>query len=182
MTFGTYRHPCKIQSCVFDLTSSILSKFLSLFLGDQNKLVKTQTSYQKFFNIVRLAYADLGVPPRVYINKDMQDIISAIIYAKLAVAKSPCKCFFKAAFLTFIRVITIWLIITLISNACKDYFTIAKVKKSNRISFAISFFKNTSASASNNKSVNWIMKVWFFVYRTNLRYSYIRVLVIWGLL
>lgn len=63
-----------------------------------NKLASTQALFLMYSNILVAVFASFKIPLRVYLNKNIQDIIEAVIETKPAIAKSLRERFFKAYF------------------------------------------------------------------------------------
>ena len=107
MALKTYRCLYKVQGCVFEPTSSISSRLPLLFRG-LDKLASAQTPLSRSFNILKAPLGPLNILtttfinpkalPRVYSNKEMQEIIQTIMEARSATVEGPCKRFFKARF------------------------------------------------------------------------------------
>lgn len=85
------------------------------------------------------AFVGLEAPPRVYINEEIQDIIWAAKKARPAAAKNSCEHPFKVCFSNVYKNDNQMAYYNFCQQ-CKDHFATARVKRPNRIIFAISFF------------------------------------------
>lgn len=74
MAFETHGRPCKAQDRILKSTCSTLFGLLSLF-GSLNKLVNAQALLSRPFNVLVVAFAGFGTLPKIYSNKNIQDII-----------------------------------------------------------------------------------------------------------
>lgn len=139
----TFWCPCKVQSYISKFIRSTTSRLLSLF-EDPNKLTGAQALFLKRFNILIAAFASLRAPTKIYLNKEIQDIIWAVMKTRLAAAKIPYECFLKARFFNIYRSDNHMACYNF-CRQCKDYFTTTGAKKSNCISFAVFFFQDCNS-------------------------------------
>lgn len=140
ITFETRRHFCKVQGRVFIKPADFTSfRLLSIFFRDSNKFASTQALFSRSFNILAVAFVSLKAFLRVYTNKDVQNIIWAIIEAKPVAAKSFCKYLLKACFFNVYKSDN-HIACYNFYQQCKVYFAIARIKGSNYIFFTVLFF------------------------------------------
>lgn len=92
-------------------------------------------------NIPAAAPTDPEALPRIYSNENLQDIIWAVIKARLMAAKNTCEHPLKARFLYVYRNNNYMACYTFYQQ-CKNYFTTVKAKVSNRIPFVAFFLPN----------------------------------------
>lgn len=86
----TCKCSCKVQSCIsIKLTGFILFKLPLFFFGNSDKLVGAQALPPEFFNILATVFEGSKALSKVYTNKDIQNIICAVIKARPVAAKSP---------------------------------------------------------------------------------------------
>lgn len=159
MVSETCRRLCKVQSCIsIKPTSSTLFRLLSPFLDDFNKLAGTQAPFPESFNIVAAVFAGFKAPSRVYINKNVQDIIQVVIKKDLQLQKTLVKIFSSPTFITFIGVIIIQSAITFVSNM---KIILLLLEQRNYIIFFLQylFLKIRLVSTCNNISGSSIAKV-----------------------
>ena len=84
MASETCKHPCRVQSCISEPTGSTLLRSSLSFKG-LDKLVGAYTLSPRPlniptmalgpFNALAVAFVDSKAPPKVYSNKEVQDII-----------------------------------------------------------------------------------------------------------
>lgn len=186
MTLEICRRPWKVQGYISEPIDSTLSK-LPLSFKSLDKLTNTQTlllesfnlpaSTLKPLNILSTVFAGFKALSKIYFNEKLQDIIQIVIKTRFATTIKPCECFFKACFLMFIRVISIWFIISFFSNA-KIFLSMLKQRDIIAHLLQFFFFKIVSVFVKNNISISWIMKVGFYPSRINSNYFYSKVLAI----
>lgn len=70
----------------------------SFFFGDPDKLAGALALPLRSPNILATTFESFEAPLKVYTNENIYDIICAVMKARPATAKSPCKRFFKARF------------------------------------------------------------------------------------
>lgn len=139
MAFKTCGRPYRIQDCVFKSIGSILFRAPLLFVKNQYKFTGTQVLPSKSVNIMAAAPTNSNVSLRVYTNKDVQDIIQAIIKVRLVAAESLCKHLFKICFFDIYKSDN-HMVCYNFCQQYKDYFAIAQAKRPNHILFVALFF------------------------------------------
>lgn len=111
----------------------------SFFFDDPNKLANTPDLLLRPLNILETVFARTKISSKIYINKNIKDIIGAIIEVRTATAKDFYKHLLKVCFLDVYRDDN-YIACYNFCQQCKDNFPTIKIKKPNHIFFAVFFF------------------------------------------
>lgn len=133
MAFRTRGCFYKVQDCVFIKPASFtLSKLILSFFDNLDKFAGTLAPLSRFFNILTAIFANFRAPLKIYSNKDVWNIIYAVIEAKSVATKNSCECCFKACFFDAYKTNN-HMACNNFCQQCKNYFAIAKAIESNCI-------------------------------------------------
>lgn len=147
IALGTHGCFYRVQGRIFKPINSIPSNLPSLF-GGTIKLAGAQTLLLGLSNILAVSPKPLNIPAatpagqetpsRVYLNKEIQEIIRTVMEARSATVKGPRKRLLKARFPNIYGSDN-HLVCYNFYEQYKDYFATAGAKESNCILF-VAFF------------------------------------------